>query len=206
VSVTRVCRVSPACRCVSILIVLCANVLYAIAVTLYVLGLVALRLTSKFKTCSTHTCFVRWCLMSENTALQFNRSLRDNKLSGAIPGTLTLLTVVNSFGLGDNPKLCRLDAASTAVTTKCTPLTTACPYPTCACTDLATCPSGAQKSSSAAVKLVTPFYPADDTACCPMGTSLSEQLVTDGHLDCTVGRPCVATTGTSGKGTMAIVL
>jgi hypothetical protein len=53
------------------------------------------------------------------------------------------------------------------------------------------------------VNPATPFYPADDTTCCPVGASLLEKLVTDDHLDCTVGRPCVATTGTLGKGASA---
>jgi hypothetical protein len=41
----------------------------------------------------------------------------------------------------------------------------------------------------------TPFYPADDVTCCPVGDALREKLVTTGHLDCTAGRPCMATTG-----------
>jgi hypothetical protein len=56
------------------------------------------------------------------------------------------------------------------------------------------------------VNPATPFYPAEDTTCCPVGTSLRERLVTDLHLDCTVGRPCVATTGFSVKGTQVVNL
>jgi Leucine-rich repeat (LRR) protein len=139
--------------------------------------------------------------MSELTAMVQLR-LANNKLTGAIPGTLTLLTKTTYFWLDANLGLCRLDAASTTVTT--TKCTTACPYPTCACT-VATCPSGATNSGSTVVNPATPFYPADDTSCCPVGASLLEKLVTDQHLDCSAGRPCVATTGV-GKGTNAVVL
>jgi hypothetical protein len=130
--------------------------------------------------------------------------LNQNKLSGAIPGTLTLLTkATTDFRLDTNPGLCRIDAASTTVTTA--GCTTACPYPTCACT-VATCPSGATNSGSTVVNPATPFYPADDTACCPVGKSVREELVKELHLDCSVGRPCVATTGTPGKGTLALAV
>jgi hypothetical protein len=56
------------------------------------------------------------------------------------------------------------------------------------------------------VNLATPLYPADDTTCCPVGDTLRERLVTDGHLDCSVGRPCVATTNTPEKGTLAAAM
>jgi hypothetical protein len=98
--------------------------------------------------------------------------------------------------------LCRLDVGSTTAANKCGP--TACPYPSCKCTILAACPSGATKSASTVVNPATPFYPADDTTCCPVGASLLERLVTDDHLDCTVGRPCVATTGMVLKGVNAV--
>jgi hypothetical protein len=127
--------------------------------------------------------------------------LEENKLSGSIPRTLTLLTGLVILRLDANPKLCRLDAASTLAANKCSP--EPCTFATCACT-LTTCPSGATKTNSTDVNPATPFYPADDTTCCPVGASLRERrLVTDGHLDCTVGRPCVVTTGTAGKGTLA---
>jgi hypothetical protein len=98
----------------------------------------------------------------------------------------------------DNNDLCRLNAASTEAAMKCT--AGFCPYPTCACTKLTSCPSGATKSASTSVNPATPFYPAEhvagSTICCPvgMGPSLLEQLVTADHLDCSVGRPCVVTT------------
>jgi hypothetical protein len=38
----------------------------------------------------------------------------------------------------------------------------------------------------------SPFYP-DDAACCVAGFTLRERLVTDGHLDCSGGRPCAVT-------------
>jgi hypothetical protein len=53
--------------------------------------------------------------------------LRSNKLSGAIPGTLTLLIKTTTFWLDSNPRLCRLDAASTEATLMCT---APCPFPT----------------------------------------------------------------------------
>jgi hypothetical protein len=127
--------------------------------------------------------------------------LEKNLLSGAIPGVLVFLTKLTSFRIDDNFDLCRLNAASTAVTTfRCT---TACPFPVCACTDLSGCPTDNPKTSSTVVNPATPFYPADDTTCCPLGASLLENLVTDNHLDCTGGRPCVVTTSTPGKGMLA---
>jgi hypothetical protein len=132
---------------------------------------------------------------------RLNSYLSTNKLSGDIPGSLTKLTKTTYFRLDDNPKLCRLNAASTLAANKCTP--TPCPYATCACTQLKlTCPSGA--SSSTDVNSASPYYPANDATCCPLGATVRERLVTDGHLDCTAGRPCVATTGTSDKGTLAV--
>jgi Leucine-rich repeat (LRR) protein len=132
-------------------------------------------------------------------------NLRNNKLTGAIPSSLTLLTKTTSFRLDSNVGLCRLDAGSTTAANKCTPL--ACPYSTCECTILAACPSGATKSASASANPATPFYPADHATCCPTGSTLREQLVTDEHLDCSVGRPCVATTtGASFKGTNLVFL
>jgi len=53
------------------------------------------------------------------------------------------------------------------------------------------------------VNPATPFYPAEDTTCCLDGASLLAKLVIEEHLDCSGGRPCVVTTGTAGKGTMA---
>jgi hypothetical protein len=142
-----------------------------------------------------------------------SRNLNNNKFSGAIPGILTLITKnLNYFRLHDNPDLCWLDAASNSVANECHKASeanntdTLCPYPTCACTELTVCPSGATKSSSAAVNPVEPFYPADDTTCCPVGALLLEKLVSEGHLDCPAGYPCVATTGTEGMGTLALTL
>jgi Leucine-rich repeat (LRR) protein len=134
-----------------------------------------------------------------------NLSVENNKLSGAIPGSLTLLTKTTLFRLTLNSKLCRLDAASTTVTTaRCT---TACPYPTCACNELSgNCRTGNAKTISTAVNPATPFYPADDTTCCPVGASLLEKLVTENHLDCTAGRPCVVTMGIGMKGVSAVAV
>jgi hypothetical protein len=54
------------------------------------------------------------------------------------------------------------------------------------------------------VNPATPFYPAEDATCCPVGNTLLEKLVTDGHLDCSGGRPCVAKTGVGGQGTQLL--
>jgi hypothetical protein len=58
------------------------------------------------------------------------------------------------------------------------------------------------------VNPATPFYPADDTTCCSAGNTMREKLVTDRHLDCTAGLPCVATVlrPEFAKGTRAIVM
>ena len=130
------------------------------------------------------------------------RYLNDNKLSGAIPGDWTTLTKMTSnLRLhNNNGQLCRLDADSTSVAGECT--ATACPYPTCSC-KYAECPNGAENSGTLAVNLATPFYPAENTACCPSGNTLRERLVTATHLDCTVGRPCNVATGSPGIGTLA---
>jgi hypothetical protein len=97
--------------------------------------------------------------------------------------------------------LCRLDAASTLVTT--TMCTVPCPYPTCACSVTA-CPSGAVQPSS--TNPATPFYPAEDPTCCAVGFSLREVLVGLGDFDCSAGRPCAATTGVPSIGTLRTAL
>jgi hypothetical protein len=65
--------------------------------------------------------------------------VRNNELSGVIPGTLTQLKKT-TFRLKGNIGLCRLDAASTEVSNKCAPI--ACPYPTCAKCQSSNCPAG----------------------------------------------------------------
>jgi hypothetical protein len=129
-----------------------------------------------------------------------NSVLYTNKFTGPIAGELFLLSKATSFRIDDNDALCRLDAASTAAADECT---IPCPFATCACTQT-TCPSGAINSGSTAVNPVAPFYPADDTTCCPAGNTLREKLADDSHLDCSVGRPCAVTTGTAGQGTLVI--
>jgi hypothetical protein len=111
-------------------------------------------------------------------------------LTGAIPGSLTLLTNAVLFRLDKNTDLCRLDAVSTLASDKCNP--EACPYPTCDCTHTV-CPSGSTNTYTISVNPATSFYPADNNACCPVGDTLRERLVTKGFLDCSLGRPCIAT-------------
>jgi hypothetical protein len=129
-------------------------------------------------------------------------NLVGNTLSGGIPGTINLLLNLHSFTIDTTSNLCRLDAASTLAAAKCTACSST---PECACTDLAFCPSGGSKSVSTAVNAFSPFYPAEDTTCCPVGNTVRELLVSDssygGNLDCAVGRPCIAVTGVPFKGT-----
>ena len=141
------------------------------------------------------------------TALHFDF----NKLTGAIPGTLSRLTNLVDFTLHLNPGLCRLDLASTLVADKCHSV--ACPYPTCkptccGCYDTPICPTGAVPSNTTAVHndpLIT-YYSGGEESCCPVGNTVLEHLVQLQNLDCTGGRPCVATTGISGRGTQMISL
>jgi hypothetical protein len=60
-------------------------------------------------------------------------------LTGAVPGTLTLLTSTRYFRLDAKNGLCRLNVASTLVTEKCAP--TACPYPLCITCQASDCPA-----------------------------------------------------------------
>jgi hypothetical protein len=118
------------------------------------------------------------------------------KLTGPIPGSLTALAKVpvTDFQLHGSGGLCRLDPSSTTVTT--TKCGTACPYPTCSC-KWAVCQSGAAYNVPAAVAEVmnptSPFYPLDAACCAAAGFTLRERLVLEGHLDCSVGRPCAVT-------------
>ena len=71
-----------------------------------------------------------------------------------------------------------------------------CPYPTCSC-EWSACPSGAAYNvpahTAAASNPTSPFYPLDASCCVVPGFTLRERLVLDGHLDCSVGRPCAVT-------------
>jgi hypothetical protein len=129
--------------------------------------------------------------------------LDHNKLSSVIPGLLPLLSKLNIFRLDENPKLCRLNAASTTVTTKCD---SECPYPTCPCLKTLFCLSGGTNSGSTATNPASPFYPSEDATCCPVGNTLRERLVLDEHIDCSSGRPCVTETELPSKGVQAVEL
>jgi Leucine-rich repeat (LRR) protein len=124
-----------------------------------------------------------------------------NLFRGAIPGTFAFLSNTTNLRLDGNTNLCRLDEESTKATSKC--LQVQCPYPVCQCTGIS-CPSGATNSGSSRRNPASPFYPADDALCCTPSNSLLEKLVSDGHADCSVGRSCVAITGTPEKGTRAL--
>jgi hypothetical protein len=120
-----------------------------------------------------------------------------NKLTGAIPSALSLLTntslFILSYGTG-NRGLCILNDASNDGR-----LATSndWPFPACGCKWLPACPSGTDVFNTQAVagntvNAVSPYYPDDATCCAGTGNSIRERMVADLFLDCST-RPCTAT-------------